>query len=395
MITAETTGPFPASGQKLPDARRGADGQLSKAPADYIIVIMDDEEHLAELLASIIRTDGYQVFAARNEAELKHVLDSHPPPDLVVMDLFLGENNREGLTLIQNFEEYFGVSTGFFVISGRGDMIILEELLRLGRVWDFMEKPLPAKDFHQFRLRIRTALLRQEREARNGLDAMLNIPNRGMLDDKLDEQIRIWGRHLRKALQNPQYGQLDCYDLSLVLFDLDDFKKFNDRYGHRQGDYVLIEVASGISSRLRAGDFLARYGGEEFGIIMPGTNTLNAQAAVTRHAWEFANQSRQPDKGLPDMVTFSAGIATLTFDLYVRKEFLNSTGIDQERQNRDDAIRAVVEAKNHLINASDWALLQVKEMKKAAGGAFRGHCYPGNGLDFYTPGAIAAGRAAR
>ena len=45
--------------------------------------------------------------------------------------------------------------------------------------------------------------------------------------------------------------------------------------------------------------------------------------------------------------------------------------------------------KNHLINAADWGLLQCKDMKKVSGGAFSGHCYPGNALEAYTPGAIA------
>lgn len=65
-------------------------------------------------------------------------------------------------------------------------------------------------------------------------------------------------------------------DLSLLFFDLDDFKKINDAYGHQAGDLVLQLVAEIIRQEKRAGDIAARYGGEEMVVILPQTNSLRA-----------------------------------------------------------------------------------------------------------------------
>ncbi|MGW8178727.1 MAG: GGDEF domain-containing protein, partial [bacterium] len=63
---------------------------------------------------------------------------------------------------------------------------------------------------------------------------------------------------------------------SLAIFDIDDFKKINDTYGHECGDEVLIKVASMLKSASRATDIVARYGGEEFLIIFPNTEKTEA-----------------------------------------------------------------------------------------------------------------------
>lgn len=59
---------------------------------------------------------------------------------------------------------------------------------------------------------------------------------------------------------------------SLIIFDIDHFKDFNDKFGHTTGDEVLVHVANKVKSTLRQNDFLARYGGEEFCVILPGDN---------------------------------------------------------------------------------------------------------------------------
>jgi len=97
---------------------------------------------------------------------------------------------------------------------------------------------------------------------------------------------------------------------SLILFDIDHFKKFNDTYGHQQGDIVLIEVAKLIKQTVRETvDIPARYGGEEFAIILPETDAKGAHLVAERlrktiEAYDFPGQ----EKALK--VTVSLGIAT-------------------------------------------------------------------------------------
>ena len=88
-------------------------------------------------------------------------------------------------------------------------------------------------------------------------DALTEIPNRLSYEKKVAEEIARW-----KRFSNP---------LSLVVWDIDLFKKVNDTYGHKAGDKVLKTVAQLLIKNIRETDFLARYGGEEFVMLLPGT----------------------------------------------------------------------------------------------------------------------------
>ena len=92
--------------------------------------------------------------------------------------------------------------------------------------------------------------------------------------------------------------------LSLAMFDLDHFKRLNDRYGHQVGDDALRRVARALSSASRAFDIVSRYGGEEFAVIMPALAAGEALRAVERLREAIART------GGPNPVTASAGVAS-------------------------------------------------------------------------------------
>lgn len=98
--------------------------------------------------------------------------------------------------------------------------------------------------------------------------------------------------------------------LSLIMMDIDHFKRFNDTYGHQQGDIVLRELARVFQQQLRGCDVLARYGGEEFAVIMPETDAAVAArvAERLRAAVESYGISGQDDEL---KVTISMGVATV------------------------------------------------------------------------------------
>lgn len=79
--------------------------------------------------------------------------------------------------------------------------------------------------------------------------------------------------------------------ISVLLLDIDHFKKFNDTYGHQVGDFVLTEFATILKDNVRKYDVVARYGGEEFVVILPETNTEEAMkvAEKLRSAIETAD----------------------------------------------------------------------------------------------------------
>jgi two-component system, cell cycle response regulator len=102
-------------------------------------------------------------------------------------------------------------------------------------------------------------------------------------------------------------------ELSLVMFDIDHFKKVNDSFGHLAGDYVLKHLAQTVKTRIRREDCFARYGGEEFSIVLPEIDGANAKtlAEKIRQLVE-ATDFRFENTSMP--VTISMGVATMDAD---------------------------------------------------------------------------------
>lgn len=95
-------------------------------------------------------------------------------------------------------------------------------------------------------------------------------------------------------------------EFSVALLDIDDFKRFNDEYGHAVGDRVLRAIAEVLTSSLRTGDIPARYGGEEFLVLMPETGTGAAQLVASRLLEATRALQTVPQRS----ISFSAGVAT-------------------------------------------------------------------------------------
>jgi diguanylate cyclase (GGDEF)-like protein len=100
----------------------------------------------------------------------------------------------------------------------------------------------------------------------------------------------------------------DKQPVSVLMFDLDHFKKINDRYGHAVGDRTLQVFARTAAIKLRATDIIGRLGGEEFAAILPGTSLLSAAVAAERVRLAFGEAAKEID-GLPIGGTVSIGAA--------------------------------------------------------------------------------------
>ena len=104
-------------------------------------------------------------------------------------------------------------------------------------------------------------------------DKLTGLYNRAYFDSTLPKEVE-------KATQQPM-GSANR-NLSLVMIDIDHFKKVNDTYGHQAGDYIIEEVSAIIHSKFRSADIAFRYGGEEFIAILPSTDTFGARAAAEK-----------------------------------------------------------------------------------------------------------------
>ncbi|WP_229420846.1 sensor domain-containing diguanylate cyclase [Pseudoduganella albidiflava] len=127
-------------------------------------------------------------------------------------------------------------------------------------------------------------------------DALTGLANRRCFDDTLHAE---WQRALRQ--QQP---------LSLLMVDVDNFKQYNDAYGHVGGDDCLRRVAGAVAKEMRANDLVARYGGEEFAVILPN-QSLKGAAIVAERMRCRVEQLHLPNLGAAGQcVTISIGAAT-------------------------------------------------------------------------------------
>lgn len=94
----------------------------------------------------------------------------------------------------------------------------------------------------------------------------------------MDKALQIYDKHyfLTKLAEEVQYCKRYDNELSLMMFDVDHFKRINDTYGHLAGDAVLLKIVEIVKQRIRETDILCRYGGEEFAIIMPHVDCQQA-----------------------------------------------------------------------------------------------------------------------
>lgn len=137
----------------------------------------------------------------------------------------------------------------------------------------------------------------QELALRDGLTGLLN---RRYWESCLE---REFARHQR--YDNP---------VSLVIFDIDHFKRVNDTYGHQTGDEVIRETARITSQLVRETDFAGRYGGEEFVVLLPGT-TLDGAAQFAERLRSTIERQQLDYQGSPLTFTISLGVATLADDM--------------------------------------------------------------------------------
>ncbi|MFO7535116.1 MAG: GGDEF domain-containing protein [Kiritimatiellia bacterium] len=121
-------------------------------------------------------------------------------------------------------------------------------------------------------------------------DGLTNLFNHTTCFQKLETELRIFRR----------FGRLS----SLMMIDIDDFKKINDQYGHRAGDRVLAAMGVVVASSTRVSDICCRYGGEEFSVILPGTPL--AEAGLMAERLRSVAEKSRPDRR---RVTVSIGVA--------------------------------------------------------------------------------------
>jgi len=269
---------------------------------------VDDDGELRELLhelicqmghASVTATDGVDALEKMEEKQF----------DIVITDINMPRLN--GVGLIKRITSDFS-DTDVIAITGYQTEYNYTDIIALGAS-DFISKPINIDEFEaKIKRIVRERNMRFELRRLSTCDALTGLYNRRHLDDNLqNEAIRASRQH---------------YDLYLLLIDIDNFKVYNDKYGHQQGDRLLQELARIILRSIRENvDSGYRYGGDEFAATILHANPQQALMVAERLRTEYNERNLLP-------TSLSIGIAKLK----------NSHGTLEE--DLDDLIRKADQA---------------------------------------------------
>lgn len=164
---------------------------------------------------------------------------------------------------------------------------------------------------NQASLSLQNALLHGELERLSVTDRLTEMYNHGFFKQRLEEEFK-------RAIR---FG----HTMALIMIDIDNFKDFNDAFGHPRGDDVLRAVSTIIKSNVRDTDIAARYGGEEFAIVLPETDVSSATMVAERIREQIADSRFEP-KGRPGPVsrTVSIGVAGFPRDARTAAKLLDA-----------------------------------------------------------------------
>jgi diguanylate cyclase (GGDEF)-like protein len=234
------------------------------------ILIVDDDLSIRNAMHEFIEMSGYQASVASSAEEALDLLSSNTV-EVVITDIILP--GMDGLALTDRIKRTQAIDV--IVMTGYSTDYSYEEAISMGAS-DFVFKPVR---FEELLLRLKRVL--NERRLNQERIQMLDELKKLSITDGLTQlyNSRYFYTQLKGEIERfNRYG----HNLSLLLLDIDNFKAYNDTYGHLEGDKILVRLGGIIKSCLRKMDTAYRYGGEEFTIILPGTHCEEASTVAER-----------------------------------------------------------------------------------------------------------------
>ncbi len=256
------------------------------------VLIIDDEKPNLMILSEILR-DEVEIIMAKDGAQgIDKAIRFQP--DLILLDVVMA--GMDGFQVIEQLRRDARTSAiPVIFISALSDVGHEEQGLSLGAC-DYIHKPFhSAIILARVRLHLQLAKQRAMLEQLAHIDPLTAIANRRRYEEVL---VTEWNAASRSHAS-----------LSLVMVDIDNFKQYNDHYGHAAGDKVLQTVARVLSAQLkRPRDFVARYGGEEFVVLLPD-NSCDGSFDIMQACRAAVESLRIEHRAMKDVshVTISVG----------------------------------------------------------------------------------------
>ncbi len=278
-------------------------------PKECLILIVDDVINNIRLLDKMFEGVGYNtVFANSGKQALEIIENQTKPIDLILLDLMMPEmDGIEVCNILKSNPMYQDIPIIFITADDSKESFVTA--FKTGAI-DYIKKPFQKTELllrveNQLKLNKAYAGLRKSNdelleayallEQLVTIDSLTGLGNRRSLLEFGDIQLKLAQR----------YHSL----FSIMMIDLDYFKKINAIYGHPLGDEVLKNIAKILKDNLRNVDHLGRFGGDEFLIILPNTSLENTVIVAERVRGKIANFVHNIEDHLIQ-TTVSIGIAS-------------------------------------------------------------------------------------
>lgn len=279
------------------------------------ILVVDDDGPVRLTLKAMVTSLGYQCLVAEGGREALEVLAENAV-DVVLSDIVMPK--MDGLELLKKIRKSH-TNTDVIIATGFSGKVNYADVINAGAM-DFIKKPidlaeLEAKLARGFRER---ALIRRL-EQLSLSDGLTQLWNRRAFDQRFPREVERANRQ--------------GYQLFLAIIDVDNFKEYNDTYGHQEGDQVLFTLGEVALDCTRANvDMCFRLGGDEFAVLLPQTTSDQAQEVMKRVLHRFNE--------------YQFGNTTLSIGIVPCRRNMDVPVAEDEEMMKTRADQAMYDAKN-------------------------------------------------
>lgn len=263
----------------------------TEAAAPSKVTIIDDDAASAAYYSAILNGAGFDTSVITKPLDsIKILIETRP--DLILLDLYMPDcNGQELAAVIRQKDPLLNIPIVF--LSAETD--IKKQLISTKQGIDgFITKDIEPEDL----VSVVNSTIKRSHQLKSLMikDNLTGLLNRQAFHDRLDNEMARAKRSGRS--------------LSLAMLDIDHFKQINDKYGHAEGDKIIIYVATFLRSWLRHSDIICRYGGEEFLILFPDTKQTDAFYLIEKIR-QACSDHIHTSEASSYSVTFSCGIASM------------------------------------------------------------------------------------
>jgi len=266
------------------------------------ILIVDDSPTLRQEIIQILqKTSLFKFYYEAGDGIEGFKIALNKPVDIILCDLEMpGMDGFKFLSMMGSREELQDIPV--IMLTGRESQDAKVRALEQGAS-DYVTKPFdPAELIARVKVQVKIKSLQDSLKKSNEMllklsntDPLTQLYNRRFLTDALE-------REMNRSTRNNT-------PVTLIMLDIDHFKKVNDTYGHQRGDLILKVVADLLISRMREYDLAARFGGEEFALVLPETSPEQGFEAAERLRLA-CNELSFEDELSALKLTISLGVAT-------------------------------------------------------------------------------------